>query len=172
MLPSINTLSRTELEQLTHSLMWDQHTGYMLGSAAAVLLRRITPGRRLVFVDFCNVHACNHFYGGLAPTNERWVASFQSRDDDTIIKWGGDEIAILLPDVDVDGYITRLTGAMRTNNVYAVIGIVTTSDDLMETIVRADSIVTKKKVELEESGQKPHRDEPYVCLDSFVVRED
>jgi hypothetical protein len=171
-LPDFQAMSHADLVQLLQQVIWDSHTGFLAGNAAVVLGASIEPGDIALFIDFCNVHACNHFYGGMTGTNERWKASFATRGDDTIVKWGGDEVIVLLRDYDVEGYLARLIHAMRENNVYAVIAVVRTSDNLVETAHRADALCTSVKNHLEETGQKPHRDAPYVCLDSHIIYED
>lgn len=171
-LPNFADLSKEELIVVLNKVIWDAHTGFLSGNAAAALGASVEAGDIAVYLDFCNVHACNHFYGGLMGTNTRWINCFTSRGDDTIIKWGGDEIVVLLKNYDVEGYIHRLVNSMKENNVYAVITIVRTSSDLIETIARADTICTSVKNELERTGKKPHRDAPYVCLDSIVVYEE
>jgi hypothetical protein len=163
---NLESMNKDELIAMLNTVMYDQHTGYMLGSAAAKLYSEIEAGKTLVYVDMCNVHACNHKYS-TAGTNERWMASF-GRKADKIFKWGGDEFVILLDNEDLNGFIDRLIFDMQLNDVYAVVAIVPTSTSITETVDRADRIVMATKLMLEETGQKPHRDAPYCCLNSVI----
>lgn len=166
---TLQTMNKDELIAFLSNVMYDQHTGYLLGSAAVKIHATIESGKSLVYVDMCNVHACNHTYT-TTGTNDRWIKSFGRRNDN-IIKWGGDEFVILLDNEDAQGFVDRLVTTMRDNDVYAVIGTVTTSNSLIETVQRADAIVMQTKLMLEAIGKKPHRDAPYVCLDSVIVTE-
>lgn len=164
----LDHMSRTELEELLLKTMYDAFTGYLLPAAAVALLGDLRPDQALVYVDFCNVHACNHKYS-IPGTNARWVATFETvRKEDTIIKFGGDEFVVILKASDADGYVHRLVSAMRDNGVYAVVAVLRTSGKLLDVAGEADRIVSARKLWLEETGRKPGRDDPYICLDSWI----
>ncbi len=157
---NLDTLSR---EQMI-SCMFDVHTGWLLGSAAQYIVKP-QEGQSLIYVDMCNVHACNHKYT-MSGTNARWIASFRSTDN--LVKIGGDEIGIYVNDEDVGGFLRRVTEAMVHNGVYAVFVVLGTSGSFTEDINRADAMCSAIKLDLEQTGRKPNRDMPYVCLDSIV----
>jgi len=165
-------LTREELIAYCYGTMNDAFTGYMKKETALFLHKNIPSGKALLFVDMCRVHKLNHTLGSMDATNERWIKSFsQMRYSDMIIKYGGDEFVILIEQKDVIGYIDRLTTAMLENEVYSIISVVTTSNDLAESIKRGDAIVNQYNGFLEELNMKPDRDAPYVCLPSTVIYE-
>ena len=170
--PSLHHLSNAELIDLLLLSRYDPHTGYLTSHAALLFHNDIAAGETCIFVDMCRVHMLNHILGGEEPTNERWVNAFQARCSDEIIKWGGDEFVIILPNADVEGYLARITTSMRANDVYGVFAVVHTSDKLRETVARAYRIAMHHKQEMEATGQTPHRDAPYICLDSVIIYEE
>lgn len=162
-----------ELESQVKTLSNDPFTG-ILNAAGALLTHPTIPANKtLIFIDMCNLHAMNHLYS-MNGTNQRWIESLafmKMRLNDVLIKWGGDEFVIIIDSESTEGFIERLDASFHANDCYAVYGVVTTSNSLQESVNRADSLVMKKKLELENAGLKPHRDAPYICLDSHVVYE-
>lgn len=159
----INTLSRSAAIELLSQVMYDQHTGYLLGSAAIHTVS-VNPGDTMLYIDFCAVHSCNHAYT-MEGTNAKWINSF--RGTDNVIKWGGDELIVMLPYADTEGAINRLVSNMQYNDVYAVIVVLTCDDSLVSTAIRADRILTDVKKGLD----KVSRNAEYMCGDCTVVYE-
>lgn len=159
------------LEAENAKLKLDPFTGIMNAAGALSLHANIPAGKKLIFIDMCNIHAMNHKYL-MAGVNERWVNVFNHmRLTDILIKWGGDEFVIILNDGDVEQFLDRLDDTFHKFDCYAVYSVVTTSNSLNESVARADAIAMKKKLELEQTGQKPGRDEPYRVLPSHIVYE-
>lgn len=151
------------------SLQIDHMTGIMNASGAYTFHSTIPANKALLMIDMCNVHAMNHKYT-MDGTNERWVNIFSdNRLEDVLIKYGGDEFVVILDQKDVVGYIERLEQKMIANDVYAIVGIIITSNDLKESINRADEIVTAAKYSQEINGMKPSRDEIYSMGESHFI---
>lgn len=164
-------LSKEELIAVIEKLSSDAFTGHMNAAFAKMTHSRIPANKYLIMVDLCNVHAMNHKYT-MNGTNARWIKIFADmRLEDIVIKWGGDEFVLIIDTDDINGFIARLDEKMHANNCYAVYGVVKTSNDLEESVNRADTIVNLVKYNLEINGLKPGRDEEYKVLESHVIFE-
>lgn len=168
---TLESMSKEDLVKFATMLGIDRGFGIMTRNMAQTLMSDIEAGQTLVFADLCNVHAANHLYtmAGYDERVDRVLA--EVRHSDTIIKWGGDEIVFIVNSGNVAEYVSRIKELMAANDIYAVFGIVTTSTSLVESVKRADAIVSVTKLMLETTGQKPSRDAEYVCLESIVVSE-
>lgn len=167
----LDGLTKEELLVVINGLLTDPFTHIMNASAANTFHKNIPAGKMLLMIDMCNVHGMNHKYT-MDGTNERWINIFSdNRLEDVLIKWGGDEFVVILDIESVAGYIERLQQKMIANDVYAIVGIVTTSNNLKESVCRADNIVTAAKYSQEINGMKPGRDEVYCMGDSHFIYE-
>lgn len=131
----------------------------------------IESDKTLLFIDLANMHGLNHKYS--MSLADQFINNVLNtfRHNDTWIRWGSDEIVVILDSGNVCELINRLHVEMTANNLYAVYGIVTTSTDLQESIDRADAIVMSAKSQLEKYGLKAGRDEVYSVKASVVVSE-
>lgn len=171
---TLESMSKDDLINLVMENGIDRAFGIMTRNMAELFHSTIESDKYLVFVDLANIHAANHSeeMGYMAGVDEKIrVVTDNIRHSDLVIRWGGDEIVIVLNRGDINTYLDRLESLMLENNLYCVYGIVKTSDSLTETVKRADRIVNAVKDDLERSGKKPGRNEPYKRLDSVTVYE-
>lgn len=166
-----DNMTREELIALIEKLSIDSAFQVMNRNAAELRYSTIKSGKSLIMVDIANMHAANHKYTmhGVDTMIQNVIDSF--RHSDIVIRWGGDELVIILNSGCPLEYITRFDQVMRNNNLYGVYGVVTTSDNLRESVKRADALVMQVKLCLELNNMKPSRDQEYMVLDSHVVNE-
>lgn len=168
---TLQQMNHNDLVEFAMKLGIDRGFGIMTRGMAQMFYSTIDTGKTLIFLDLANIHAANHKY--TMNTVDQFVSSVldQFRHNDTWIKWAGDEIVCILENTDTDiaAFIDRLDNVMAEHNLYAVYGVVTTSTDLVESVKRADAIVSATKLDLELSGKKPDRNEEYRRLDSVTV---
>jgi hypothetical protein len=167
---NLEKMSKNELIELLNGGMWDQHTGFLLGNFASVVWGELPAGKAAVFIDFCNAHAGNHKFT-MAGQSARWTNSISLcvRPGDKITKWGGDEFVVILDSSDAAGFVARCAAECLRNEVHAVFAVVTTSNDLRETVNRADTIAMAEKRRIEAAGEKQGRDEAYKCGRNYFV---
>jgi len=175
---NIQDMSREELIALVMEqqkrigyLECDQAFGGIL-NRNAVASKPICSDHKLVQIDIANMHAANHAF--TMDGVDKLICSFVDnfRHTDTVIRWGGDEIVIIpSDDSNMEAFVKRLDYVLHDNNLYAVIAVVTTSEDITETVGRADELVSAVKLSLELNHMKPGRDELYRVLDSHIIYE-
>lgn len=167
----LQKLTKAELIALLTQTVNDPFTGIMNAAGAKAFHSRIPSDKALLFIDMCNVHGMNHKYT-MDGTNKAWMNIFaDNRLEDILIKWGGDEFIVILDMNTLDGYLTRLQEKMIDNDVYAIVAVVSTSNDLEESVNRADCIVSAAKYTQELNGMKPGRDEAYSMGDTHIIYE-
>lgn len=153
-----------DIEFLSHDISFN-----ILKKEAGVLrYNNLHTDAQVVFIDLCNVHAGNHFF--TMDGYDELVKAFTRRITDVAIKFGGDEIVIILDkNVNVWSYMQYVASVMAENNIYAVIAATTACGTLLETAKKLDKIVSAEKLAQEKNGEKPARDAEYVCLDSTII---
>lgn len=171
---TLNTYSKAELITMLIENGIDRAFGIMTRNMAELFHSNIDAGKSLVFVDIANMHGMNHsekmgFMPGVDKRIDTVLAQF--RHSDLWIRWGGDEIVVVLNSGEVCEFISRLDAAMAREELYAVYGIVETSTSLVESVKRASNITMACKAQLEKHGLKAGRDDEYVRLTSQVVCE-
>lgn len=128
----------------------------------------IANGTEIIFIDLCNVHAANHLY--TMDGYDQFVRNVTNRIDDIAIKFGGDEIVIILPEnSNAWAYMHRIAEIMQNNNIYAVMCATKSHGTLLETVKTLDAVVSAEKLALEQNGEKPNRDAEYTCLESIIL---
>lgn len=168
---ALNQMSKEELTQLILDLGMDRAFGIISRNMAETFYTTIEADKTLIMVDIANMHALNHAFT-MAGADERIKnVTDVIRHSDLVVRWGGDEIVIVLNSGNVAEYIIRLNELMAANDLYAVICAVNTSNSLVETVNRADEKISATKLMLEVTGQKPDRNAPYVCLNSVIIGE-
>jgi len=157
------------LRSLIAKLQMDCTFGILNKNGAMMLYGNVEDGKNLIFIDLCNVHAANHKHtmAGYDAMINKMLDSF--RHSDTIIKYGGDELVIILNSGNPEEYMKRMDYVMQQNNIYAVMVSVKTQGGLQKSIDKADAIVSEVKMSLELNGMKPDRNEEYTCLDSHII---
>jgi GGDEF domain-containing protein len=172
-IPAMNydDMTREELIAMVEKLTIDSAFGIINRNAAELSYSTIESGKQLIMFDIANMHGANHKYtmAGVDTMIRTLINEF--RHSDILIRWGGDEIVILLNSGCALEYIDRFDTVARANNLYGVYGIVTTSNSLVESVARADALVMQVKLCLELNGMKTSRDQEYSLLDSHVVNE-
>lgn len=166
---TLETMSKDQLIDMMMSMGVDRAFGIMSRNMAETFYGSIEAGKTLIMVDIANMHAMNHLYSMDGVDQRIKAVTDVIRHSDLVIRWGGDELVIVLNSGNVEDYIARLDTLMHQNDLYAVIGSVITSESLAESVKRADAIVMQTKLMLEETGQKPNRDEAYRVLPSVIV---
>ncbi len=166
-----NELSREELIARINQLEIDSAFGILNRNGAMARYSTIESGKSLIMVDIANMHAANHKFtmNGVDTLIRNVVKEF--RHDDLVIRFGGDELVILLNSGNAEEYVKRFDAAMKQNHLYAVYAIVTTSNSLLESVVRADALVSEVKYALELNGMKPDRSAEYKVLESHIISE-
>lgn len=167
---TLETYNKEELITLLLENGIDRAFGVITRNMAQTFYENIESGKTLIMLDIANMHAMNHLYGMAAVDQRIKTVTDFIRHSDMVIRWGSDEIVIMLNSGDTEQYIDRLDRLMADNELYGVYGIVTTSDSLAESVERADRIVMTVKLMLEETGQKPDRNETYRVLPSWVAK--
>lgn len=168
---TLETMDKNELIDMLMNMGMDRAFGVISRNMAETFYTTIEAGKTLIMVDIANMHALNHAFT-MAGADERIKNVTDTiRHSDLVVRWGGDEIVIVLNSGNVSEYIIRLNELMAANDLYAVICAVTTSESLVETVNRADEKISATKLMLEVTGQKPDRNAPYVCLNSIVISE-
>lgn len=166
-----DAMSRDELIAAIEILTIDAAFGIMNRNAAMLKHSTIESGKSLIMFDIANMHGANHKYTMCGVDNMIRTLINTFRQSDILIRYGGDEIVILLNSGNALEYIDRFDAVARANNLYGVYGIVTTSTSLEESVNRADALVMAVKTSLELNGLKASRDQEYSLLDSHVVTE-
>ena len=167
----LETMNKEELIAMMMDLGMDRAFGVISRNMAQSFYKTIDSGKILIMIDIANMHAANHLFTMDGTDRRIKNVTDAIRMSDLVIRWGGDELVIVLNSGDIEDYLVRLDELMQANDLYGVYGVVTTSTDLAESVNRADSIVSATKLMLEVTGQKPDRNAQYVCLNSVTVYE-
>lgn len=167
-----DNMTREDLIAMIESLSYDKSFGVMKKERGILDYGNIADGTDVIFIDLANVHAANHLY--TMDGYDQFVRNVLDniKHEDTVIKFGGDEIVIIPRNgTHLEEYINRLMALMYSNNIYAVIATMKSMNGLCATVKELDVIVSGEKLRLEESGLKPCRDEKYRVLESVVIYE-
>ena len=168
-----DNMSQAELIAIIEILSMDVSFGIMKKERGILDYGDIADGTDVIFIDLGNVHAANHKY--TQDGYDSFVRNVTSKlkNEDTLIKFGGDEIVIIpRAGTRIVQYIARITTLLQDNNIYAVLAATKSLGGLCDTVKYLDAIVSAEKLELELTGAKPHRDQPYQLLESFVIMTD
>jgi GGDEF domain-containing protein len=168
---TLESMSKADLVELALNLGIDGTFKLINRNFALLFYTEIESGKTMLMIDLANMHGINHKYS--MSTVDQFINNVldQFRSSDFWIRWGSDEIIVILNSGDAVDFISRLDAVMAENELYAVYGIVTTSNNLVESINRADSIVMAEKCRLERCGLKPDRNQEYCRLASSIVCE-
>lgn len=171
LLAALDTMSKEQLIDLVCKLSIDGTFKLLNRDIAKLFYSEITAGGILLFIDLANMHGLNHKYG--MSTADQFINNVldQFRHSDTWIRWGSDEIVCVMASGDIVDFIGRLDYAMAENDLYAVYAYVTTSESLLETIERADTVCMNAKDQLDKFGLKARREDQYCRFTSTVVTE-
>ncbi len=166
-----DNMTRDQLIALIEQLTIDSAFGIINRNGAMMRYNDIEDGRTLILLDLCNLHALNHKYTNAGVDQLIRNVVNQFRHDDSVIRYGGDELVIILNSGNGQEYVKRFDSVMHANDMYAVYAIVTTSNGLENSVAKADELLTAVKVSIELNGMKPDRNQPYELLDSHVISE-
>lgn len=126
-----------------------------------------------ILIDLANMHGANHAFSmqGVDIRIKNTLDHFNARQGD-FIRYGGDEIiAILPPESDFYTFIARFDTELCNNDLYALYTVVIASESFDETFSRADALLSAKKLEIEQLGLKPSRNDAYLCMESILIVE-
>lgn len=167
----LQAMSKEDLVSLACKLAIDSTFQLLNRDIAKLCYSKIDSGKTLLFIDLANMHGLNHKYG--MNTADQFINNVldQFRHTDLWIRWGSDEIVCVMNSGDAVDLISRLDRVMADNDLYAVYAHITTSESLIESINRADSVAMNAKAQLEKFGLKAGRNDPYCRFTSTVVTE-
>jgi diguanylate cyclase (GGDEF)-like protein len=168
---TLETMNKDELVNMLMSMGMDRAFGVISRNMAETFYTSIESGKTLIMIDIANMHAMNHKFNMNGVDTRIKNVTDVIRHSDLVIRWGGDELVIVLNSGNVADYLIRLDELMAANDLYAVYGVVTTSESLSESVARADEKISATKLMLEVTGQKPDRNAEYVKLNSVTVYE-
>lgn len=168
---TLNTYTKDQLVEMIMTLGVDSTFKLITRDMAKLFHSTIKAGQQMIFIDLANIHGLNHAYS--MSLADQFINNVLNvfRHNDTWIRWGSDEIVVIMESGEVCDLIDRLHIEMLKNNLYAVYGIITTSNNLEESVNRADAIVMNAKLQLEKFGLKADRNELYSVKTSVVVSE-
>lgn len=166
-----STLESYTKDQLIEMLLnsgVDRAFGVMTRNMAETFHGTIDADKDLIFLDIANMHAMNHLYGMDGVDSRIKNVTDAIRHSDLVVRWGGDEIVILVNSGSIAVYVNRLIALMEQNDLYGVMTVVKTSTSLAESVKRASDHTMQVKDMIDQSGRKPSRDAGYIRLDSVV----